>query len=65
VQQIISLDDGSAVKITISAYFTPKGRYIHGTGIEPDVECEFDADAYYDEENPYDNQLEKAKEILK
>lgn len=66
VQQIISLQDGSALKTTISAYFTPKGRYIHGTGIEPDVECKFDAEAYYaDEENPYDNQLEKAKELLK
>lgn len=66
VQQIISLQDGSALKTTISAYFTPKGRYIHGTGIEPDVECKFDSEAYYaDEENPYDNQLEKAKKLLK
>ena len=65
VQQIVALDDGSAIKITISAYYTPNGRDIHGIGIEPDVECKFDAEAYYDEENPYDNQLEKAKEILK
>lgn len=65
VQQIVGLDDGSAIKITISAYYTPNGRDIHGIGIEPDVECKFDSKAYYDEENPYDNQLEKAKEILK
>lgn len=65
VQQVIGLDDGSAIKITISAYYTPNGRDIHGVGIAPDVECKFDAEAYYDEENPYDNQLEKAKEILK
>ena len=65
VQQIMSMEDGSAIKITISGYFTPKGRNIHGTGIEPDVECPFDAEAYYDEVNPYDNQLEKAKEVLK
>ncbi len=65
VQQIFSMDDDSAVKITISGYFTPNGRDIHGIGIEPDVECKFDAEAYYDEENPYDNQLEKAKELLK
>ena len=65
VQQIISMQDDSAIKITISGYFTPKGRNIHGIGIEPDVVCEFDAEAYYDEKNPYDNQLEKAKELLR
>lgn len=64
VQQIFSMKDDSAVKITISGYFTPNGRNIHGIGIEPDVVCEFDAEAYYAEENPYDNQLEKAKEVL-
>ena len=38
---------------------------IHGTGIEPDVECEFDGEAYYNSDDPVDNQLEKAKEVLK
>jgi carboxyl-terminal processing protease len=65
VQQIIALDDGSAIKLTISSYFTPNGRNIHGTGIEPDVVCEFDGETYYSTEDHYDNQLEKAKEVLK
>lgn len=64
VQQIIPFSDGSAVKLTISSYYTPNGNDIHGIGIEPDVVCEFDGEAYYDEENPFDNQLEKAKEML-
>ena len=64
VQQIVPLSDGSAVKITVSAYYTPNGINIHGTGIEPDVEIDFDSEAYYDSEEPVDNQLEKAKEIL-
>lgn len=64
VQQVIPFSDGSAVKLTISSYYTPNGNDIHGIGIEPDVICEFDGEAYYDEENPFDNQLEKAKEIL-
>lgn len=64
VQQVLPFTDGSAVKLTISSYFTPKGNNIHGIGVEPDVVCEFDGEAYYDEENPYDNQLEKAKEVL-
>lgn len=64
VQQVIPFSDGSAVKLTISSYFTPKGNNIHEIGIEPDVVCEFDAEAYYDENRPYDNQLEKAKDVL-
>lgn len=63
VQQAISLGDGSAVKLTISAYYSPKGNNIHGVGIEPDILWEFDGERYYSEE-AYDNQLEKAKEVL-
>ena len=65
VQQVMPFRDGSAVKMTISAYFTPKGNNIHGLGIEPDVLCEFDGEAYYGSEDHPDNQLEKAKEVLK
>ena len=65
VQGIMPLDDGSAMKLTISAYYTPNGRNIHGTGIEPDVVCEFDSDKYYDSNKEEDNQLEKAIEVLK
>ena len=63
VQKIIQLSDGSGIKLTTSAYFTPLGNNIHGTGIAPDVEVEFDAEAYYGEEN-IDNQLEEAKKFL-
>lgn len=65
VQQIMPFRDGSAVKLTISAYYTPSGKNIHGTGIEPDVVCEFDGEAYYASEDHPDNQLEKAKEVLR
>lgn len=64
VQQIIPFKDGSAVKVTISAYYTPNGNNIHGIGIEPDIEVEFDGEAYYGSEERPDNQLEKAKEVL-
>ena len=63
VQRPIELSDGSAVKLTISSYYTPNGINIHGIGIKPDVECEFDSERYYSDE-AYDNQLEKAKEVL-
>lgn len=58
VQRVLPLTDGTALKLTISAYYTPNGNNIHGVGIEPDVVCEFDGDAYY--EDGKDNQLEAA-----
>lgn len=40
VQTIFGLNDGTAVKLTTSEYFTPKGRNIHGKGLTPDVKVE-------------------------
>ena len=62
VQRVIALSDGSAVKLTVSKYYTPNGNDIHEKGIEPDVVVEFDADAYYDE--GVDNQLQEAIKYL-
>ena len=64
VQQILPFSDGSAIKVTVSSYYTPKGYNIHGIGIEPDVTIEFDGETYYSNDERYDNQLEKAKEVL-
>lgn len=62
VQSIISLNDGTAIKLTVSSYYTPNGINIHGKGIEPDVEVEFDAEAYANDKT--DNQLDKAVEVI-
>ncbi len=66
VQTIFQLDDGSAVKLTTAKYYTPDGNYIHGVGIKPDIELDYkysgpDKDIY---EMQYDNQLQKALEVL-
>ncbi len=37
VQQFFDLPDGSALKLTTARYYTPSGRSIHGSGIEPDL----------------------------
>jgi carboxyl-terminal processing protease len=63
VQKIFPMSDGSALKLTISHYYTPKGRNIHEVGVEPDVVVEFDGEAYYDE--GVDNQLEEATAYMK
>ena len=62
VQRIFTLTDGSAVKLTISHYYTPLGNDIHKVGIVPDEELKFDGEAY--REDGTDNQLDRAIEIL-
>jgi carboxyl-terminal processing protease len=37
VQTIIPLPDGSGLRLTTARYYTPSGRSIQATGIEPDV----------------------------
>ncbi len=63
VQDYKFISDGSAVRLTVSAYYLPNGDNIQGKGIEPDVEVELDTDAYY--EDGTDNQLDKAIEVIK
>ena len=62
VQRIISFSDGTAIKLTISNYFTPNGNYIHGVGIEPDIPVEWDSEQYLNE--GIDNQKQAAIEYL-
>ncbi len=37
VQTILSLGDGSGLRLTTAKYYTPKGRSIQSTGITPDI----------------------------
>lgn len=62
VQKIFPMSDGSAIKLTISHYYTPAGNDIHGVGIVPDEELELDKEKYV--EDGTDNQMDRAKEIL-
>lgn len=66
VQSIFPLGDGTAIKLTVSNYYTPSGLNIHGVGIEPDVEValapELATKASISPEE--DNQLQTAIEIL-
>lgn len=63
VQKVFKISDGTAVKLTISHYYTPKGNDIHEKGVEPDVEVELDTEKYL--EDGTDTQYEKALSILK
>lgn len=63
VQRIMRLSDGSAIKLTVSNYYTPNGNNIHKVGIEPDVEVPFESEPYL--KDGTDNQLNAALEVLK
>ncbi|MCC5912374.1 MAG: S41 family peptidase [Clostridiaceae bacterium] len=67
VQHVKPLKDGTGFKYTVSQYFTPSGRDIHGRGIEPDIIVDLPEelkDAITIEEQD-DTQLKKAIEVLK
>lgn len=66
VQNIIPLSDGDAVKLTTAKYFTPNGNYIHGVGVAPDVEVEYEYTGPEDEtyNKIYDSQFLKALEVM-
>jgi carboxyl-terminal processing protease len=58
--------DGTALKVTISKYYTPNGQNIHGIGIEPDILVEYPEELKgktYDKS--VDPQFEKALEVAK
>lgn len=67
VQVTSSFDDGTAIKVTTSKYYTPGGKYIHQIGITPDIEIDlpegvsFAALTSHEE----DIQLQTALEALK
>lgn len=66
VQTVFSLPEGDAIKITTAKYFTPDGNYIHGVGIEPDIELEYQFMGGENDEYSVDldNQIQKAIEVL-
>ncbi len=61
VQELIDLDDGSAIKVTIARWLTPKGRIIDKEGITPDIKVEMTEDDY---NNFLDPQLDAAIEFF-
>jgi len=59
IQSVYLLEDNSALKLTMSEYFTPNETKINKIGIEPDYTVE------QNEETEDDEQLNKAIEVLK
>ena len=62
VQEQISLQDNSSLKITISEWLTPDGYSINEKGLTPDIEVKMTEEDWETEKDP---QLKKALEIVK
>ena len=67
IQQILTLPDGSGLKITTEKYLTPNRTEINEVGIEPDetVELPESVESIFNVERSQDTQLQKAIEMLK
>ncbi len=62
VQDAVDLDDGSGLHLSVAKWLTPKGRWVHDQGLEPDFKV-----ALTDEDinAGRDPQLDKALELLR
>lgn len=65
VQTILDTGNGTALKVTISKYYTPNGENIHGTGIKPDIEVELPKSVAEKYDRSLDPQFNKAIEVIK
>ncbi len=67
IQQLITLSDGSGLKITSEKYLTPNRTEINNIGIEPDEEVELPetVENVLNVDRSEDTQLQRAIEILK
>jgi carboxyl-terminal processing protease len=61
VQQLINLDGGAELKVTVAKWYTPKGANINHNGLTPDYKVEMTADQY---NSGNDTQRAKATELL-
>lgn len=60
VQELKTLPDGEQYKFTTKKWLTPKGNWINGTGVQVDVEVEFNKDYYENPTHDNDKQLQEA-----
>lgn len=60
VQIVLGLPGGSQMKVTEARWYTPKGKNIDKTGIEPDIKVDLSSD---DINNNVDPQIDKAKSL--
>ena len=58
IQEPLDFDAGSGLHITVAKWLTPKGFWVNGTGLEPDVKI------VLDEKVKEDNQIQEALRLI-
>lgn len=61
VQELVPLQDGSALKVTVAKWYTPNGNNIHGQGIAPDQEIKL---SYQQKKDGPDTQKQAATDYI-
>lgn len=64
-QELLNLSNGEQYKITTMKWLTPKGNWVNGEGIKPDIEVELNSSYYSNPTEENDNQLQAAIKYLK
>jgi carboxyl-terminal processing protease len=64
VQEALDLQDGAGLHVTVAKWLLPKGEWIHGKGIQPDIKVtnNFKENDEYSKEK--DDQLQKAIDVV-
>lgn len=62
IQTLDAIENGGSLKYTLGKRYTPDGWNIDGVGITPDIEIDFDAEAF--QASGVDTQLDGAKQEL-
>jgi carboxyl-terminal processing protease len=64
VQTVVPMSDGSAIRLTTSKYFTPRGNQIHGKGVIPDIVVEDGKVELVEKEKKEELKTDKAQQIF-
>lgn len=68
VQTVFNMTDGTALKMTVAKYYTPKGRYIQDKGLKPDISVKLNENIMPQSQGKIkikiDNQMKKAIDYL-
>lgn len=64
VQELITLRDGTEYKFTTKKWLTPKGNWIHKTGVTPNYEVDLEEEYFENPTDEVDTQLQKAIAVL-
>jgi carboxyl-terminal processing protease len=65
VQELVNLDGGASLKVTIAKWYTPNGVNISESGIKPDVEVPVATSTPKGFKGVYDAQMIKALDVVK